>query len=434
MKTSPSAPAVARLRHPIPRSLTLVAAFLFAAGCGEGHLPSGTATPKGGTKWSAAAKVAPDQDLTQQLAALEADQARRDLAHQESWEVAVLNGAKVDDRTLTEFSKLVTRSDRFEKYGLIKDDDQYIKHKLSMIRDGFGTRITNPIPMNRLAPTPESLFREVVAVLSPKGYLSGTGTLIARDLVLTAGHVIAGDERLIEDDKILPKVYLGADANKRDPKRVIGVKRCLRPAGYSKPKRKVPVPPETLCNDDLAVLLLEREVTDEEATPAEFAESEHYVDLTDIYIVGFGPTGVLDPRGEDYLEGYKNAGHVAISGCDCDGRKDGRKTYAEIYGCTPGKEFVALDPWHKKIDERTDTTHGDSGGPAFIKDQDDSYRLAGVTSRSVYPWPEDLKNAPRVNMELSSGFGGIYVRVDRYREFIDRAAKELRSNEAALPK
>ena len=58
-----------------------------------------------------------------------------------------------------------------------------------------------------------------------------------------------------------------------------------------------------------------------------------------------------------------------------------------------------------------DTCSGDSGGPFYVTDGKSGWLLAGATSRST-------KSAM-----ATCGDGGIYVRLDRYREWISDVAK-----------
>ncbi len=87
----------------------------------------------------------------------------------------------------------------------------------------------------------------------------------------------------------------------------------------------------------------------------------------------------------------------------CNGTVDGRPE-SEVYGCDPGLELVAGDPLRKR-----DAGRGDGGGPLYVHAPDGEPRLAGVTSRGID------------SATSMSGDGGIYVRVDRYRTWMESA-------------
>jgi hypothetical protein len=365
------------------------------------------------------------------MADIAAEQEREELANKKVLELAVLNGVRLNGLAdIANVAKLLTPTGRFNALGSIKDDQLYRKNEGSLYARNFGVRSLNGIPVNRLVKPPANLpFREVVAIGTKDGDYYGSGTLIARNLVLTAGHLI--EDHLKAGGRIPAKVFVGVDANAADPEHVIPVKRWMRADGYSPPTgRNRPAEPQ--CVNDLAVLLLAREVTLDEADPAEIATSSQFTNAKDVYLAGFGTTGEPDPKKPgEYLSGVKNVGHVALSTCDCDGNV-GNKTYSEIYSCIKGKEFVALDLWHRDLDKVVDTTPGDSGGPAYIQANDGHIFLAGVTSRSVYVSEAQAQIAKEIAdkgraapLDNGSGFGGIYVRVDKYLPFIEKARKEL---------
>jgi secreted trypsin-like serine protease len=85
---------------------------------------------------------------------------------------------------------------------------------------------------------------------------------------------------------------------------------------------------------------------------------------------------------------------VPIIGWQCDARRQAD------YGC---------DPAHEMVISRTagrDTCDGDSGGPVFER-IDGGWRLLAITSRPV------------AFSAVRCGDGGVYVRVDSLRSWID---------------
>ncbi len=86
-----------------------------------------------------------------------------------------------------------------------------------------------------------------------------------------------------------------------------------------------------------------------------------------------------------------------------------RKVDALIDSPTFGKTEVLLDQRNGK-----GACHGDSGGPAFIRDQNGSLLLWGVTNRAD---PEDAADCSE---------GSVYTRITAYSSFINDAVRKLR--------
>jgi endonuclease G len=76
------------------------------------------------------------------------------------------------------------------------------------------------------------------------------------------------------------------------------------------------------------------------------------------------------------------------------------------YGCDRGLEMVAGKSLLAK-----DSCSGDSGGPFYVSDGSGEWLLAGATSRAT-------KSAMS-----TCGDGGVYVRLDKYREWIEEEGK-----------
>lgn len=81
------------------------------------------------------------------------------------------------------------------------------------------------------------------------------------------------------------------------------------------------------------------------------------------------------------------------------------QTDVGAYGCDRDLEMVAGKPVLAR-----DSCSGDSGGPFFVGSPKKGWLLAGATSRST-------KSAMS-----TCGDGGIYVRVDEYRVWIEDTA------------
>ena len=217
-------------------------------------------------------------------------------------------------------------------------------------------------------------FADCVAVGNDDEY-GCTGTLVAKNVVVTAGHC----------SEVATRVFFGNDVNGKG--KTIAVKERIRHPGYHKSK-----------NNDLMVLTLEKPAT---VKPRLLADAERIDTATDGRGVGFGN---IDANGS-FGYGTKRQVDVPIASVACSG-KVGRQKDTMAYGCDAGIEFVAGKPLLGK-----DTCSGDSGGPFYVTDGKNGWLLAGATSRST-------KSAM-----ATCGDGGIYVRLDRYREWIEDVAK-----------
>lgn len=212
-------------------------------------------------------------------------------------------------------------------------------------------------------------FPDCVAVGNAREW-GCTGTLISPRAVLTAGHC----------SSCATRVFFGNDVTKTG--RVVAVARRFRHPDYdgSRP-------------NDLLVLVLTQAV--EGVAPRPLASAAPIDRARDGRVVGFGCTDADGVRGY----GRKRQADVPIASASC--RFPAGDDSAEEYECEPGYELVA----GRELLGR-DTCSGDSGGPLYVADAKGRWLLAGVTSRSV---------ACSVD---ACGDGGVYTRVDRYRDWI----------------
>jgi secreted trypsin-like serine protease len=252
--------------------------------------------------------------------------------------------------------------DRSPRAQQLLQDARYLKNARELARrTQGGTRVIGGTPV------PKKEFLDCVAVGNDDQW-GCTGTLIAPDVVVTAGHC-AG---------FATRVFFGSDVTKVG--RVVAVRKRHRHPDYRKDGKQ----------NDLLVLLLAERV--ENIASREIAGKEAIDKATDGRVVGFGNT---DPLGSSGY-GVKRQVDVPMASNACDGTLDGEPD-SVAYGCDIGLEFVAGKPLLAK-----DSCTGDSGGPFYIEKQGGGWLLAGATSRATNSAPNDC------------GDGGIYVRVERY--------------------
>lgn len=221
-------------------------------------------------------------------------------------------------------------------------------------------------------------FLEVAAIRDDDEKAICSGTLIAPNAVLTAKHCHCGG--------VNKKVYFGKnfrDAAREDYVRVV---KSIPFASCSMPNS---------AGGDLAVLLLERAV--QNIKPRALSRGEWINDAISGRVVGFGLSedSVTKPLGP------KRVTDITLVSQKCDGTTTSPQGAsvedAAWYKCAKGVEIVAKAPFGNK----KDTCSGDSGGPIMIQGPNESFYLAGVTSRGVeYPGA------------ATCGDGGIYPRVD----------------------
>lgn len=219
-------------------------------------------------------------------------------------------------------------------------------------------------------------FLDCVAVGSDDRWCC-TGTLIADDVVLTAGHCV----------DFATRVFFGTDVSKAG--KIVDVKKRVRHPKYHKGQR-----------NDLMVLLLAEKVTT--VAPRKLASKAVLDKLTDGRVVGFGTTDA----GGMFGYGIKRFVDVPVASVACRGKVDG-KDDSVTYGCDVGLELIAGRPLLEQ-----DSCKGDSGGPFYVMSPKGSgkqsdWLLGGATSRATDSAMHEC------------GDGGVYVRLDRYRTWID---------------
>jgi len=203
-------------------------------------------------------------------------------------------------------------------------------------------------------------YKDCVAVGSRNGWCC-TGTLVAPNVVITAGHCVRGN--------CSDRVFVGDDVTM--PGTVISVRDASSHPNYA--------PPDP--THDLGVLILDEDAGGE---PRSIANADMLQAATSVRLAGYGNT---DPNSSGGY-GRRRMVDVALASPD-------RK-----YGADPDSEFVAGAPFLDR-----DSCNGDSGGPAFIQSNRRWY-LAGATSRAT------------ASSVRPCGDGGIYTRVDVFEDWV----------------
>jgi uncharacterized protein (TIGR03382 family) len=234
---------------------------------------------------------------------------------------------------------------------------------------------------------------DAVGVVMYGQYVGCTGTLIAPDVVLTAGHCVGDISHVI----VGSKNWYGNGGEMIEVDRVY--ERSNSQSTY-----------------DIAVLVLEQKSSYAPRPIAlDCVADEYLVDGANVAIVGFGMT---DEEGEQstsrLMEGY-----TTITDADCS-----RDYINGVYtGCNesvrPGGEIGAGG-------DGVDACFGDSGGPLYLLTEQGNY-VAGVTSRAYagVPWSYPCK------------YGGIWARPDAVINWIEnKSGREMPRpvcNEAPAP-
>jgi secreted trypsin-like serine protease len=214
---------------------------------------------------------------------------------------------------------------------------------------------------------PRGKWREVVAVIGHFG--TCTGTLIAPDVVLTAGHCIDASPYEVAVDSI--------DYDKPGGQRIA----VSSARAYPKWQERY----------DVGILMLDHVALPHPATIASACTVKTgLVEGAPVHAVGFGLTS---STGDDDNTALREvAVPVKDPACTAD--------EACVAGIAPGGEFTAGG-------RGKDSCFGDSGGPAFL-DTPSGPVLVGVVSRGV------------ADAQRPCGDGGIYVRADKVMSWVRR--------------
>lgn len=204
-------------------------------------------------------------------------------------------------------------------------------------------------------------YRDCVAIGSPDAWCC-TGTLIAPNVVVTAGHCHGGCS---------DRVFVGDNVEQLEAGTVIEVADAVRHPDYD----------DDHLTSDLSVLVLAK---DADVNPRPLAEEGVLEAAQTVRLAGYGNTDV------DSMGGYGMRRMVDVPLASNDPK----------YGADAETEFVAGAPFLDR-----DSCNGDSGGPAYVQAGDRWY-LAGATSRAT-------ESAIR-----RCGDGGIYTRVLAFDEWI----------------
>jgi secreted trypsin-like serine protease len=229
-------------------------------------------------------------------------------------------------------------------------------------------------------------YPDCVAVGSTEDGYCCTGTLIGPNVVLTAGHCFN-----CCDESHGGQIFVGQKVSQKGI--TVKVKHAVQHPRYGSAGK----------HNDLTLLILAEDVS--AVTPCRLASTALIDHAAEVTLAGYGNTNFGG------TVGYGTR-RVAVVPTAMNSTVD--------YGCDPGLEFAAGG-----IGLDLDSCRGDSGGPAFVAESDGRWYLAGVTSRMT-------KQAQR-----TCGDGGIYVRVDKYADWINAAAKEnggRLSSAGALPR
>lgn len=257
--------------------------------------------------------------------------------------------------------------DRSPRAQQLANDPRYLHNARELARrTQGGTRVIGGMRV------PKGEFLDCVAVGNDNQW-GCTGTLLAPDVVVTAGHC----------SSFATRVFFGGDVSKTG--KIVRVRERIRHPEYRQGGKQ----------NDLMVLLLADRV--ENVEPRKLAPKALIDKATDGRVVGFGNT---DPMGSAGY-GIKRQVDVPIASPACNGKLEGEPD-PTAYGCDGGLELVAGKPLLAK-----DSCTGDSGGPFYLEAPGEGWVLAAATSRSTNSAPNDC------------GDGGIYVRLDRYRSWIE---------------
>jgi endonuclease G len=215
-------------------------------------------------------------------------------------------------------------------------------------------------------PVPAGEWPDVVLVVAPTAACSGT--LVAPDVVLTAGHCIETHPQLV----------------------VIGTVDYNQPGGEAIRVKSAVAYPDWQHHYDVGVLVLEHAAA---AKPRAIASActvkEHFAAGAAVHLVGFG----LTTRAGTGMNTKLEEADLPVVDATC-----ARDPYCQP-AIAPNGEFTAGG-------NGTDSCFGDSGGPLYLPAPRGA-SLIGVVSRGM-----EVAGAP-------CGGGGVYVRADKVVPWIE---------------
>jgi MYXO-CTERM domain-containing protein len=219
-------------------------------------------------------------------------------------------------------------------------------------------------------PVPAGKWPDAVAVLSAQG--SCTGTLIAPDVVITAGHCADPAPTQVKANTLN---YAGA-------------------GGVTATVKSVTAYPNWETSYDIAVVVLNTPITG--VTPRKIGTActftEGFRANTMVHLVGFGLTDTAGQGNNTQL----NEAMAPVTDPECTGPG------GCVTGVSPGGEFIAGGGGK-------DSCFGDSGGPVYL-DTPRGPVVVGAVSRGLD------------NSATPCGGGGIYVRTDKLVQWIETTA------------
>ena len=238
---------------------------------------------------------------------------------------------------------------------------------LSLLLAFTAVASANGAPVVGGSTVPDGKWPDAVAVLGNKG--SCTGTLVAPDVVITAGHCAEIEPAIVIANTVDYTAQGGAQVNVKTT------------TAY----------PDWQHTYDISVIVLEQPIPN--VTPRKVGTGATFQELRSamsVHLVGFGLTAE-NGTGDNTL---LNEAMAPVVDPDCS---EGKGCHAEV---APGGEFIAGG-------NGTDSCFGDSGGPVYF-DTPRGTVVIGAVSRGV-----DGASTP-------CGGGGIYVRTDKIISWIEQ--------------
>jgi hypothetical protein len=223
----------------------------------------------------------------------------------------------------------------------------------------------------------DSIAATTVAIVNqtPDGTALCTGSIVADDLIVTAGHCVGPDKA---------KMKIAFRRDLRGDGTVLGIKGYVRHKNYGKMQDDQDM-------YDIALIRIDGALPQGYTAAKLLDSSSSLGDGQSVTLAGYGIT-IGKPTDAD---GDAGAGTL-------------RKVDVNIQQALWGQTEVLLDQRHGK-----GACHGDSGGPAF-SNVDGELRLFGITSRGQEGGPDDCAG------------GAIYTNILAHQAFLKTAAAKLR--------